>query len=118
MHGIQHPGGSNLTDQNPLADGAAALGGNAAVLATAGIPSSDAGLVRHSSRYGVTPGIRQTLREEDKQVRRRHVRVNIFNIGPVDDYTNAYRRQWLDSDAEFRRLRRAGIAVPSAPPEE
>ncbi len=112
------PGGSNLTDLNPLSDGAAALGGNTAALATAGIPSADAGLVRHSSRYGVTPGIRQTLRAEDDNTRRRHGRVNMFNIGPVDDYTNAYRRQWLNSDAEFRRLRRAGINVPSAPPEE
>ncbi len=112
------PGGSNLTDQNPLADSAAALGGNAAVLATAGIPSSDAGLVRHTGRFGVTPGIRQTLSEEDKQTRRRHGRVNILNIGPIDDYTNSYKRQWLDSNAEFRRLRQAGITVPSAPPEE
>ena len=112
------PGGSNLTDQNPLADGAAALGGNAAALATAGVPTTDTGLVRHASRYGVNAGIRETLRAEDKEVRRRHGRVNILNIGPVDDYTNAYKRQWLNSDAEFRRLRRAGITVPSAPPEE
>lgn len=112
------PGGSNLTDQYPLSDSAIALGGNPSVLATAGIPSADAGLVRHASRYGVASNIRQTLLEEDKEVRRRHGRVNIFNIGPVDDYTNAYRRQWLNSDAEFRRLRRAGITVPTAPPEE
>ena len=112
------PGGSNLTDQYPLSDGVAALGGNTAALASAGIPSSDAGLVRHAGRYGVTPGIRQTLSAEDKQTRRRHGRVNILRIGPIDDYTSAYRRQWLDSDAEFRRLRRAGIPVPSAPPEE
>ncbi|MFD1158841.1 DUF3035 domain-containing protein [Roseovarius aestuarii] len=112
------PGGSNLTDQYPLADGAVALGGNPAALATAGIPATDAGLVRHASRYGVNPGIRQTLRAEDDDVRRRHGRVNILNIGPVDDYTNAYRRQWLNSDAEFRRLRRAGITVPSAPPKK
>ena len=112
------PGGANLTDQYPLDDGARALGGNPAVLATAGIPASDAGLVRHSSRYGLTPAIRETLRTEDKEVRRRHGRVNIFNLGPIDDYTTAYRRHWLDSDAEFRRLRRSGITVPSAPPEQ
>lgn len=112
------PGGSNLTDQNPLADGVNALGGNAGVLATAGIPSTDAGLVRHASRYGVQAGIRQTLRTEDAQVRRRHGRVNIFNIGPTDDYTQAYRRQWLNSSSETRRLRRSGITVPSAPPAE
>lgn len=112
------PGGSNLTDQYPLADGVAALGGNTAALASAGIPAADAGLVRHASRYGVIPGIRETLSAEDKQTRRRHGRVNILRIGPVDDYTSAYRRQWLDSGAEFQRLRRAGIAVPSAPPAE
>ncbi len=108
------PGGSNLTDQNPLGDSTVALGGNPAVLATAGIPSADAGLVRHASRYGVSSGIRQTLRAEDERTRSRHGRVNIFNIGPVDDYTTAYRRQWLDGTAETNRLRRAGIKVPSA----
>lgn len=112
------PGGSNLTDQNPLAEGATALGGNPSTLSTAGIPSADAGLIRHASRYGVAPGIRQTLSAEDQKARRRHGRVNIFNIGPIDDYTNAYKRQWLDSDAEFRRLRRAGVTVPTAPPGE
>ncbi len=110
------PGGSNRTDQNPVADGVAALGGNVGAVASAGVPTGDTGLVRYAGRYGVAPGIRQTLRSEDVKTRRRHGRVNIFNIGPTDDYTDAYRRQWLDSDAEFRRLRRAGIVVPSAPP--
>lgn len=110
------PGGSNLTDQNPRADGIAALGGNPGALVAGGISAADGALVNYTNRYGVTPGIRQTLRAEDKETRRRHGRVNILNIGPNDDYTNAYRRQWLDAQAEFRRLRRAGVATPSAPP--
>ncbi len=112
------PGGSNRTDQNPLADGAAALGGNAATLAGSAIPASDGAIVNHTRRYGVNPGIRATLRAEDKEVRRRHGRVNILRIGPTDDYTDAYKRQWLDGDTEVRRLRRAGIVTPSAPPPE
>ncbi len=111
------PGGSNITDQNPRADGIAALGGNPGALVAEGIGSADGALVSYAARYGITPGIRQTLREEDIEVRRRHGRVNILNIGPNVDYNNAYRRQWLDSYGEYFRLRRAGVTVPAAPPE-
>lgn len=112
------PGGANLVDQNPRGDGVAALGGNPAALVAGAIPAADGALVNHASRHGVTPGIRQVLRVEDESIRRRHGRVNIFNIGPIDDYTAAYRRQWLDAFAEHDRLRRAGVSVPSAPPPE
>ncbi|SHL49799.1 Beta-barrel assembly machine subunit BamF [Roseovarius marisflavi] len=110
------PGGANRTDQNPLADGVAALGGNPAAL-TAGAPSArDGALVNHATRYGATANIRQTLSEEDSEIRRRHGRVNILRLGPKDDYTNAYKRQWLDAYAEERRLRRNGTVTPSSPP--
>ncbi len=109
------PGGSNRTDQNPRGDGIAALGGNPGALVASGISSADGALVNHANRYGGSAGIRQTLRAEDAEVRRRHGKVNILNIGPNDDYANAYRRQWLDSYAEYRRLRNQGITVPSAP---
>src|SRR6056297_3843240 len=46
------PGAGNLTDQNPKADGVAALGGNPAALNTGAASQRDAGLVRHTSRYG------------------------------------------------------------------
>lgn len=111
------PGGSNLVDQNPKADGIAALGGNPAADAR-GISSVDAGLINHARRLGVTPGIRQTLAAEDAEIRRRHGRVNILRIGPTDDYTNAYKRQWLNADAEKARLQRRGIWTPSSPPPE
>lgn len=112
------PGGSNLTDQNPIADGIAALGGNPGALNNTGVSPSDASLVNHAGRYGVTPGIRQALAVEDATIRRKHGRVNILRIGPLDDYTTAYKRQWLDAFSEERRLRRLGIATPSAPPEQ
>lgn len=113
------PGGVNLVDQTPRADGIAALGGNPAALVAGGVPAADGALVSHASRYGVATGIRQTLRAEDEQARRRHGRVNILNIGVYDDYTLAYRRQWLDADLEYERLRRTGgIVLPSPPPAE
>ena len=96
----------------------AALGGNAGALSVTAPSARDGALINYANRYGVTPGIRQTLAAEDKAVRKRHGRVNIFRIGPVDDYTMAYRRQWLDGYAEMRRLRRLGIETPTAPPEE
>lgn len=110
------PGGANRTDQNPRGDGIAALGGNPGALVASGISSADGALLNHTGRYGVNSGIRQTLRIEDQETRRRHGRVNILNIGPNDDYTNAYRKQWLDAFAEYERLRARGVVVPSAPP--
>jgi len=112
------PGGRNLTDQTPNADGIAALGGNPTALTETGIAPNEAGLVSYAARYGVTPGIRQTLAKEDLRIRQRHGKVNILHIGPTDDYANAYRKQWLDAFAEQRRMRRLGIATPSAPPQD
>ncbi len=112
------PGGANLTDQNPKADGIAALGGNPNAVNSRGVGTSDVGLVRHAGRYGVSAGIRQTLAVEDEETRKRHGLVNILRIGKTDDYTDAYRKQWLDSQAEQERLRRRGIETPSAPPAQ
>ncbi|MFD0859341.1 DUF3035 domain-containing protein [Roseovarius aquimarinus] len=111
------PGGANLVDPNPHAAGVAALGGNpAATVAGGQISASDGGLVNHANRFGVLPGVRRELAVEDAEVRRRHGRVNIFNIGPNDDYTSAYKRQWLDAREEQRRLMQRGVVTPSAPP--
>ncbi|RKF16187.1 DUF3035 domain-containing protein [Roseovarius spongiae] len=111
-----NPGGANLVDPNPEAEGVAALGGNPAALTPHGVGAADGALLNRARRYGVTGGIRQTLAREDLEVRKRHGRVNIFNIGPNDDYTDAYKRQWLDAQRELRRLRAMGVGVPSAPP--
>lgn len=112
------PGGTNRVDTNPEAEGIAALGGNPNAVIPSGVGAGDAALVNRARRAGVDPAIRQTLAQEDAETRRRHGRVNIFNIGPNDDYTNAYKRQWLDAQEETERLRRRGVVTPSAPPAE
>ena len=56
------PGGTNRTDQNPRADGVAALGGNPAALVADGVSSADGALINHAGRFGIPAGIRQTLR--------------------------------------------------------
>jgi hypothetical protein len=109
-------GAANRTDQNPLADGAAALGGTRTA-ANAAPDAGNAALINHANRYGGTPGIRQTLAREDREIRRNHGRVNILRILPGDDYVQAYRRQWLDAQAEQRRLRARGILTPTSPPD-
>ena len=108
------PGNANLTDQDPIADGIIALGGKPQ--SPSGIATTETALVRHAGRFGAPTGIRQTLAAEDKELRRRHGKVNIFNIGPNDDYTAAYRKHWLDGYAEQDRLRRRGVQTPAAPP--
>lgn len=112
------PGGANRVDTRPEADGIAALGGNPNAVIPAGVGAADGALLNRARRNGVDPAIRQTLASEDSDTRRRHGRVNIFNIGPNDDYTNAYKRQWLDAHQENERLRRRGIVTPSAPPPD
>lgn len=110
------PGGANRTDQNPLADGVAAFGGNPTVLAASGIPSSDAGFVSHTSRYGTDPTIRQTLAAEDEKFRLNRWRLNRWKIDKRDLYNEVYKRDWLNAYAELRRLRARGVITPTAPP--
>lgn len=113
---VPTPGAANLVDTNPTAEGIAALGGNPAATVPAGIGSGNAGLINHAQRHGTSPAIRQQLAAEDAETRRRYGRVNIFNIGPSDDYTDAYKKQWLDSQSEKQRMQRSGIVTPSSPP--
>ncbi|HKL65663.1 MAG TPA: DUF3035 domain-containing protein [Roseovarius sp.] len=110
------PGGPNRTDQDPVADGIAALGGNAGAGRGTAPSAAHAGLRNHAARYGRRPDIRQTLAAEDREIRRQYGRVNILRILPSDDYTQAYKDDWLDAHAEERRLRRAGVRTPAAPP--
>lgn len=106
-----NPGGSNITDQNPLADGLVALGGNPGSGAT-----NNGALVNHTNRYGTSTAIRQTLAAEDRELRRQHGRVDILRFLPGDDYVQAYRRDWLDAYAEEERLRNRGVLTPASPP--
>lgn len=105
------PGGTNRTDQTPLADATLALGGDP----NGGI--RDGGLVTYASRYGVAPTIRTQLAKEDIEFRRDNdgrVLERLFN---VNVYFKAYREQSLDQYAELERLRRLGVRTVSAPPE-
>lgn len=110
------PGAANLTDQNPLADGIVALGGNPAVLNAAAPAASDGALVNHANRYGARADIRQTLAREDRETRKSYGNVNVLRILPGDDYVQAYRREWLDAYAEEQRLRQRGVVTPASPP--
>lgn len=108
------PDGVNLADKNPKADGIAALSSPAAQGASS--TSADGALVAYASRHGITPDIRQILAKEDRKTRRQHGRVNVLAIG-IDDYTSAYKAQWLDAYAELERWRQAGVKTPAAPPK-
>jgi hypothetical protein len=113
------PGGANLTDQNPLADGVAALGGRPGALVPQGIAASDAALVQHAARNGVAADIRPTLAAEDAAFQRdrsRFTRWRIFR--DVDRYHEVYSGEMTDPYAELRRFRRLGVATPSAPPPQ
>ncbi|MBD3763448.1 MAG: DUF3035 domain-containing protein [Rhodobacterales bacterium] len=108
------PGGANLTDPNPLADAAVALGGRPG--AAGGIPAADAALTAQAGRYGTAADIRQVLAAEDLDWRRDNrgrVLERLFN---VNVYFKAYEAMWLDQQAELARWRARGVRTVSAPP--
>lgn len=111
-------GSVNRADPTPIEDAVVALGGSAAALNREGVPSSDAGLVRHAGRYGTDPAIRGKLAEEDLEHRRANDGRFLERTFNVNVYYDAYEDQQLDQQAEIDRFRRAGIEVPSAPPKE
>lgn len=111
------PGAANLTDQNPKADGIAALGGRPDRLVPQGIPGSDSALVRHASRNGVDPNVRETLATQDEDFRRRKSRFTKLRIARQDLYNKVYKRETLNARREMNRYRRStGVRTPSAPP--
>jgi hypothetical protein len=110
------PGGSNRTDPTPRADAIKALGGNPRALTTAGIPAGDAAIVNTASRYGVSGDIRAVLAEEDREFRSKNRGKLLERLFRVTVYFNVYDDQALDRDAELRRMRRAGVRTPAAPP--
>jgi len=111
------PGAANLTDQNPKADGIAALGGRPDRLVPAGIPGGDTALVRHASRNGGEPAVRETLAAQDEEFRRRKSRFTKIRIARQDLYNNVYKRETLNARREMNRYRRStGVRTPTAPP--
>lgn len=113
------PGGSNLTDPTPNADAVVALGGSAAALnPNAAIPSSDAALITASSRYGVPANTRQVVNAEDEAFRTRQARWTRLRLFKIDRYSQVYKRDALNADAQNQAARNAGLETPSAPPAD
>ncbi|WP_102109198.1 DUF3035 domain-containing protein [Oceaniglobus roseus] len=109
------PGAQNLADPTPEVDAVAALGGSPSRLAGGGV--QDPALIRHTTRFGVQPGIRSDLAAADLEFRRRNDGRVLERLFDVNVYFRAYRRQELDQYRELERFRRAGVATPAVPPE-
>ncbi len=110
------PGGSNRTDQTPLKDAVAVLGGAPSRLdAQDGIGAGDQALVARVSRFGRDPSIRTQLASADQEFRERRSLFN-WRLVPQDTYNRVYRNQTLDPYAALEAARRAGLLTPSAPP--
>lgn len=109
------PGGANRTDQHPIDDAVAALGGT--VNASGKIGAGDAALINYASRAGVAAGIRQTLAAEDLEYRRKHDGKLLERLFNLNVYFKAYRPYALDQYQELERWRKAGVRTPAAPPK-
>ena len=112
------PGGSNITDPTPHADAVKALGGNPKHLTRDGIPRGDQGVVAAASRYGVSSNIRGVLAEEDKEFRSKNRGRVLERLFGVTVYFSAYESQTLNRHNELKRMRRAGVRTPAAPPNQ
>ncbi len=111
------PGGSNLTDQDPFADVAVALGGRADNPSADGsFPSSDSALVSYAARSGSGAGIREQLAQDDEKIRGNFARFTGWRLANPDRYNEVYRRYHLNAGRELSRWRAAGVKTPTAPP--
>lgn len=109
------PGSFNRTDQRPLEESVAQLGGQRGS-PNAPIPGSDGALVNHTSRFGRDANIRATLAAADAQFRKRQSRFTQIRLFRDDTYALAYRREALKASRVAEQYRRAGIPTPTAPP--
>jgi hypothetical protein len=73
-------------------------------------------LARYAGRYGITPGIRQTLAAEDLEWRRDNEGRVLERLFNVNVYYRAYEIQSLDQVRELERWRARGVRTASAPP--
>ncbi len=111
------PGQGNRTDQDPVADAVASLGGRRSAMREGGaVPQADSALLQHATRNGVPGNIRQTVAAEDAEFRRRRGRFTGIKIVNTDRYKQAYKPQILDPYAALQRYRQLGVETPSAPP--
>jgi hypothetical protein len=75
-------------------------------------------LASYAGRYGVTPGIRQTLADEDLEWRRDNEGRVLERLFNVNVYYRAYEIQSLDQVRELDRWRARGVRTESAPPPQ
>lgn len=111
------PGGVNRTDQDPLSDAVAALGGSASARSAlnTSIPASDGALVNYSSRLGREANIRATVLAEDEAYRKSRGRFTSIRVSKKGLYEQVYKRQQLDYRDEWWKWKRAGARTPAAP---
>lgn len=111
-------GGVSRADVTPQRDAIAALGGKPAQLDNKQINRNEQSLVTAASRFGVSPDIRATLSEEDKEFRHKN-RARFYEKWFYTDngYLRRRKADSLDSYNELTRLRRLGVRTPSVPPQ-
>ncbi len=107
------PGGRNRVDPTPQADAYVALGGRPAPVARS---AGDGAVISYTGRYGVSPGIRQTLAVQDAQFRSDNRGRVLERLFRVNRYFDVYERYSLDQTRELERFRRLGVRTPAAPP--
>ena len=105
------PGGTNRTDQTPLDDAVAALGGRP------GAGTSDAALAAATGRYGVSAGVRDELAAEDLAFRQRNRPKLLERMFGTSTYNRAYSREAVAQHGELERWRASGRRTPAAPPD-
>lgn len=110
------PGGTNLTDPTPVADAVEALGGDGARATHSGLRGSEATLVSHAGRYGVSASIRADLAAEDLAWRQGHNSRLLERLFNVSTYFRAYEAMSLNKYLELNRMRQLGVWTPAAPP--
>jgi len=106
------PGLGNRADLTPVADAQIALGGGAGL---APARTSDAPLL--AAILPAEANIRDILREEDREWRRRNRASLLARLFRVNTEATVYRRMILDQAEETRRLRALGVTTASAPVE-
>lgn len=111
-------GSVSRADVTPQRDAIAVLGGKPERQDSNQINSNEQPLVTAASRFGVSPDIRATLAEEDKEYSRKN-RARFFDKWFYSDkgYLRRHKADSLDSYDELSRLRRLGVRTPSVPPQ-
>ncbi|GAA6209226.1 DUF3035 domain-containing protein [Cognatishimia sp. WU-CL00825] len=110
------PGGNNVTDQQPLNDAAAALGG-VKTTASSGqaYPSADGSLVSYAARRGAGAEVRAQLAQDDEVIRGRFARFTGWRLAKPDRYNEVYRGYHLNAYRELAVWRARGVKTPTAP---